>query len=539
MRTPFQPDKKRSLKLQTLILLLVFLIVLISVIVTNVFLSNYIENRTQEHLSQKVQDIARMVAHSDVVIDGLQGDQPPERIQNYANEMRELTDTGFIVVLDMNLIRLSHPLAEEVGKSFYNREDAQDSLNMEEYFSIEQGPLGLGMRVFTPVTNEIDEQIGVVVVGISLDTVQEQISQSQRIINNGIIIQLVIGSIGAFFLSKYIKKILFGLEPKEIAQLLEERSIMLESVKEGIIAVNKDAEISLVNKEALKLMNVSDSKDITGEPIENYMPIFAQVVRTGKPEENHEQDFYGNTVLINSAPIYIDHGIVGGIATFRDKTEINQLSEQLTGVKNYSEALRAHSHEFKNKLHVILGMLHMKKYEELEKFIPSMVDNYQTEIGYIVQRIKHPVFAGFLLGKMSKARELGITFSIDGQTSLTNEVNDSNIHELITITGSIIENAFEAVQLSDIKEVSFLIYPQDDTINIEVNDTGLGIPDNLLNKIFEKGFSTKGTNRGYGLFLLKQAVEKFHGELEIESGNKQGTAMKVLLEIPPEENKDD
>lgn len=535
MKTPLQIGENKKLNLQTLIVLLIFFLVVISIVIANIFVSQFVENRTKDILSDKIRDIARIAAHSDTVIEGLQGERPLESLQEYATETLSITEAGFVVILNMDLIRLSHPLVEEIGQPFYNLKDAQPALQGEEYITFEKGPLGMGMRIFTPVYDDRETQIGIVVVGISLDTVEEQIALGQRMINMGFLIQLAIGAIGAFFLSRYIKRTLFGLEPAEIAQILTERNMMLESVKEGIIAVNREGEITLINKEALRLMNVPLTQDIIGEHIEDYIPIFAQVIRTGKPEANHEQEFFGRTILVNSAPILVNERVVGGIATFRDKTEIDQLSEQLTGVKNYSEALRARSHEFKNKLHVILGMLHMKKYQELEKFIPTMVESYQNEIDYIVQRIKHPAFAGFLLGKISKARELGIGFSIDRSSSLPEEISDPMVHDLITVAGTLIENAYEAVRSEKQNQVSFFILQEDSYLFLEVSDTGAGIPEQNRQQIFHKGFSTKGENRGYGLFLLKQAVEKYHGDFSIESKTEKGTVIKVKMKIPHEE----
>lgn len=65
-----------------------------------------------------------------------------------------------------------------------------------------------------------------------------------------------------------------------------------------------------------------------------------------------------------------------------------------------------------NKLHVILGMLHLKYYSQLEDYILKTANNYQAEIGSIIRKVKSPVIAGFLLGKINRVRDLGIQLSI-------------------------------------------------------------------------------------------------------------------------------
>jgi Signal transduction histidine kinase regulating citrate/malate metabolism len=110
------------------------------------------------------------------------------------------------------------------------------------------------MRVFTPVMNKDGVQIGVVTVGILLDEVQDAVDKSQSMIYVRTVIGLLIGVVGALVLARHIKKILFGLEPSEIAMVLEERNAMLHSLKEGVLAVDRTGKITLVNTAAIRLL---------------------------------------------------------------------------------------------------------------------------------------------------------------------------------------------------------------------------------------------------------------------------------------------
>ena len=67
--------------------------------------------------------------------------------------------------------------------------------------------------------------------------------------------------------------------------------------------------------------------------------------------------------------------MIGAIATFRDKSEVNALAEQLTGVSRYAEALRAAAHEFKNKLHVLLGLAQMGDLDALRAYLRDLADH--------------------------------------------------------------------------------------------------------------------------------------------------------------------
>lgn len=254
-----------------------------------------------------------------------------------------------------------------------------------------------------------------------------------------------------------------------------------------------------------------------------------EVLQTGEVQLNEEQNIYGITIVTNRVPLYVKGEIVGAIATFRDKTEIRKLAEELTGIRLYAEALRAQSHEFMNKMHVVLGLTHMKQYEELQKYISGMVSEHQYEIGGVMKRIKSPVFAGFLLGKLSYAREKNIKLIIS-EDSYMPEIDDESItHELITIVGNLIDNALEAVTNCEKKQVEVEIQ-HGDILTITVQDTGKGIQEKEIEELFTKGYSTKGDNRGYGLYLVKESIQRINGEIHMHSLVGKGTT--ITIEIP-------
>lgn len=126
-------------------------------------------------------------------------------------------------------------------------------------------------------------------------------------------------------------------------------------------------------------------------------------------------------------PVKSQNQVIGAISTFRDKTEISQLMQRIDGMVNYVDALRSHTHEFMNKLHVILGLLHMKRYDKLEEYIIQTAQNYQTDIGAIQRKVKSPVIAGFLLGKINRAKEAGVTLTLAEESQLPDTSNEEQV----------------------------------------------------------------------------------------------------------------
>ncbi|XXM72557.1 DcuS/MalK family sensor histidine kinase [Lysinibacillus sphaericus] len=521
--------KKKQLKLSTMIILFVCTVVLLSLVLTDLLISRTINENIETSIEEKAKIIARTAAHSTIVQNGLDDVTKEGEIQNYTRDIQRSAEVLFVVVMDMNGIRKSHPNEEQIGRHFVGG-DEKEVLKGKESLSRSEGTLGKSVRAFSPIYNENHQQIGAVAVGISLNSVEEALEQSHKNILTGSIIGIIVGIVGAFIIARYIKKILLGLEPGSIAKILEERNTMLQSVHEGVVAVNKDTTISLVNESASMVFTKAglDGNPV-GLPIKEVIPQsrLEAVMETGKPELDEEQTINGVSILVNRVPLKVNGEVVGAISTFRDKTEVNQLAEQLTGVKSYAEALRTQSHEFMNKLHVILGLVKMEDYTRLKQYIKELVSINMDEVSAISSNIKDSVLAGFIMGKLSYAREKGVELTIDCHSVIPEAENPGVTHHLITVIGNLLDNGIEATSDCIEREVLMEVTYEDDLLELIVTDSGKGIPEESIDDIFRKGFSSKGEGRGYGLFLVKESLDQLGGTLHIESKEGSGTTIFV------------
>ncbi|WML43997.1 DcuS/MalK family sensor histidine kinase [Neobacillus sp. PS3-40] len=523
--------KKGRWSLQLIIIIFVCIVVAVSLLITDLLISKRVASSVEGNQAEKARNVARMVAHSPLIIEAMSGKRDESDIQQYANEMRVLTNVYFVVVMDMKGIRKSHPDSKKIGQRFIGGDEGP-VLKGKEHVSYSKGSLGPSLRSFTPIKDKEGKQIGAVAVGISLDNVEKAVNKSRTGIFIGTLIGILIGVLGAVILARYIKKVLLGLEPFAIAKLLEERSAMLQSVREGIVAVDQKSRITLVNRAAQRLFQKAGLNEAPiGLNIGEYMPTarLSTDVNAKNVEIDEEHNLNGITILVNRVPVIVGNKAVGVIATFRDKTEIQLLAEQLSGVRLYADALRAQAHEFMNKLHVILGMVHMGHYDKLTEYINETVDHRKNEIGFVTRKIQDPVLAGFLIGKLSYARESGVELYVSCDHPLPQPENSNITHELITVIGNLIDNAIEAVTNYSVKRVDVVFDYGDEILTIEVKDTGAGMSVDLQNEIFEKGFSTKGENRGLGMYLITQAIEKVEGELIISSKPGKGTVFAVYI----------
>jgi CitB family two-component system sensor histidine kinase MalK len=524
-------ENKSFFTLQNNFVILTFVVITVSLLVTDFFISDKVGTTAYEQLNEEAIEIASVVANTPLIIEGLNDEKNQNEIQPFVEKIRGISGVRFITVMDMNRIRKSHPDPTMIG-IYYDNHDADLAFAGKEQTSIDYGSLGKSLRAFSPVYTADGKQVGVVLVGIMLDEVAATVTQSRYSVLFGSACGLLIGMLGAVLLARHIKKVTFGMEPFVIAKMLEERNAILASVREGIFAIDSDSRITVINTEALRLFNKAGINDeAVGENVEDFVPNtrMQNVLKTGEAEFDQDQELEGVTLLTNRVPVLVNGEIVGVVATFRDKTEVRKLAEKLVDIKIYAEALRSQTHEFMNKLHVVIGMIHMEYYDELKDYVMKIAHQYQIEVGAVVRKIKDPVVAGFLLGKLSWAREVGVEMELEEDCCLPDMADADMVTELVTIIGNLLDNAVDAVEKSTVKKINVKIIQNCGVLKIEVSDTGKGIPREQYEAIFKNGYSTKGENRGVGLYIMKRSVDRLKGEITFVSKIGQGTTFYVSL----------
>jgi len=312
-----------------------------------------------------------------------------------------------------------------------------------------------------------------------------------------------------------------GREPLQVFRMWQVRNAMLEAVREGILAIDINGRIVIANAEASRVFKTAGLSQIPiGQDVQQFLPRsrLGYVLLRGLALYDQDYDLNGTTLLINYVPVRVNGRVLGAIATFRDKTEVKQLADKLTGASFFAEALRVQTHEFMNKLHVILGLLHTGQTEELEGYVERISDSFQMEVGAVSSHVKDPILAGFLLSKLSLAREHSVQFNIAADGVLLPPQCPDTIDDIITVVGNLVDNSFDAVQAVDHKQISLSLRYAEQRLLISVWDNGGGIQEQLVEKVFEKGYSSKGESRGYGLYLVRKTVDRCHGQLELSTG---------------------
>lgn len=520
------------LKLQTKITLLTFLTIIVCLSVSAFLSIKIVSDSIERQMAINVMNVAKAIATDPFVISAFYLERPEELLQPYAERIRRnSTNIEFITIINMNSERYSHPNPQNIRKKFVGG-DEERALKGETYISKAVGTLGPSLRALTPIKDG-DKQIGAVAVG----TLTKDIKRAQWEVAESIVVIMLLvmafGGVASYLLSKNIKRDIFGLEPYQIAKMLEERNVMLDAVVEGIVAVDRDGKVTLMNNAARRIIGLDDGVDVSGRDIEEVIPTsrLKLVLKTGSPEYNDEQIVNGTSIITNRVPIVVNGRVEGAIASFRPKTDLEHLGEQLTGYRQVIDTLRAQAHEFMNHMHVVAGLISLGQTSEALRFIYDELGAQQGFTGQVTRNIRDRRVAALLLGKYSHASEMGIKLYLDEDSELYEEHGLVSSGELVTVLGNLIENAIEALSTfeRESKIIGVYVKERPDYIFIKVYDNGPGIPKEVLPRVFDKGFTTKKGSEGMGLFMVKRIVEKRGGSIEVRSDGLSGTIFTIKL----------
>ena len=297
----------------------------------------------RDQIDRNMINIANSFASTYEVKEYLKGNEniSNELLNDEIEKARLKTDVEFIVVMDMNGIRYSHPVKDKIGEKFIGGDEQRVLSTGEEYISTASGSLGVSVRAFTPIYDDNNKQIGAVAVGMLYNKFDNEVYTKMYKFMPIIIIGLILGASGAIALSYNIKKAIFGLEPEEIALILKQKETVIENIKEGIIALDNNGCITLFNEEASRILGIKES-DI-GSPITNftYESMVDVVLNSGKPMKNVEiKARPGLDIMCKYSIIKgFKNQILGLVVTFEDLTEVRKMAEELTGIKKMAWSL--------------------------------------------------------------------------------------------------------------------------------------------------------------------------------------------------------
>ena len=486
-----------------------------------------------ERRDQNLQNVAEAIAKSPLVVEAEYSNMDSyPLLKEYLDSLCDtLKDIDVISVVTKESTRLYHSNEELIGTVYDGTIPDFKEKSRDYYTTTDNGPSGTQRRAYAAIYDEEGNYAGFVMAIMLMKNIKNETIQ---IILTFILITIIAILIELFIsaeLSNKIKKSLLGYEPDVFTSMFRMRDNILESLDEGIVAVDKVGKVQFINKSAVEMLTTDGKEDsFIGKYVSNLSNTIPALNPLCASEISRSVSSAYDNILIDTIPIKENDSVTGTVGILHNRKEYTKLMEDLTGTRYLVDSMRANNHDFTNKLHVILGLIQMEMYDEATSYIQNITMVQRETISKVMNCINEPAIAALLIGKIARASELNVKFVLregcyysSADISLPSEV-------LVTVIGNLIENAFESMNDMNYdgqKELLFGMYSKPGALLITADDTGSGISDSNIGRIFENGFSTKGSGRGTGLYQVKNLIEASGGKINVESQEGIGTSFTV------------
>ncbi|WP_439030792.1 ATP-binding protein [Gordonia terrae] len=521
------------MRLRTQVLLLQLAVIAVSLVVGFGLVIAGADDRVRDEYAQRALAIAQSVAadgevrsevaaHPGTQVDAAELLDGP--LQRHAAAVRARTGALFVVIGNDRGIRLAHPEASELAKTVST--DPSKVLSGSDDVNTDRGTLGESVRAKVPILGDGQRVVGFVSVGVSTQRLETDTRSDIIATSLLALAALGIGALGSALLARRWRRLTLGLESDELAELVREQNAVLHSMADGVLAVDADGIVRVINDRARALLDIDAP---TGTPAADLglTPRVATVLAT-PTDEPLAASIGERVVLVSSHRVRADGRDLGMVLSVIDRTDVEALSREVDSIRSMSTALRAQRHETANRMHVLAGLLRHGHADEALAYLDELAGTGPGgRLLSGLDNVREPHLHAFLDAKAAQARERGVTLRLGDQTWL-----DATLAEPVVVTtvlGNLVDNAIEAAAdgmpdaLSDAPsdepaDVEVEIIADGDTLLVSVGDSGPGIGFEDPDDVFAEGATTKSGayipgGRGMGLALARQIARRTGGDL--------------------------
>lgn len=490
----------------------------------------FLRSTLQHQYEQRALSVARTIAADRELGDLVAADEQ-SRVQQIAGAQEWSAHALFVVITNDRGVRLAHPNPDEIGKMVST--DPEEALAGRENVSIERGTLGLSARGKVPLRDSSGRIVGEISVGFAATDIHDALVRVLFIVLPWALAAVLIAVLLTALLGRRLKRLTLGLEPSEVADLVREREAVLHGISEGVLAVDTERRVTMCNAEAIRLLG----KEVRlGADLDDLAlaPDLQRLMRHPAEDGRAVTAVSGRRVLVaKHRPVALDDGTdLGGVLTVQDRTELEQLTSELAGVRSMTSALRAQRHEFANRMHTVMGLLHTSNVQDAIEYLSDSVKFAHSEDVSENPAVQSNTIRAFFAGKQSAAAESGVALVLSGQSWVPQKLVAPV--EVITVLGNLVDNAIEAARSSSARpaRVEVDLLSEGTKLVISVANTGDGIPAERAESIFVGGVSSRGEGRGMGLAIARTTAEGLGGQLRLSALGAEGAETVFVAELP-------
>ncbi len=346
---------------------------------------------------------------------------------------------------------------------------------------------------------------------------------------------------------------------REIQEQYRYMEVVLGSVTTGVVSVNKDGVVSMINHHAARLLNINPdefiNKKVSDVLSAEHAKLFADMILTMKShavqvlQKELQVSISGKPILLSmtiSALQDKNGNEIGKIVVFDDLTPM--INAQRAAA--WTEVARRIAHEIKNPLTPIsLAAQRLRKkfgdqiqdtaFEDCTKMIIDQVDGLKTLVNEFSQFARMPRSQP-VLNDLNQTVGDALELFIQGDKNyVLHFVTDATLPPFLfdadqvrRAVTNLVDNAVECLREVKNAEVRVDIHYDSVTkiVRMTVADNGVGIPPHVRARIFEPYMTTKKQGTGLGLAIVKRTAEDHGGYVRVFDNSPSGT--KFVIELP-------
>ncbi|SDD50419.1 Sensor histidine kinase regulating citrate/malate metabolism [Geodermatophilus telluris] len=512
-------------------------LVLLAVVTTATVVA-YLDARAalERAAAQRTTAVVESLADSPLVADAVAAGDATAVLQPVVEQVRADTGLSFITVMAPDRTRFTHPDPAQIGRPFVGT--VAPALAGETFTETYTGTLGPSLRTTGPVFDADGDVVALVSAGLTVDVVGADLAAAVPGILGTAAVTLAVGGLGSWAISRRLRRQTGGLDAGTMAALLEHHEAVLHAVREGLLLLDRDGRVTLANDEGRRLLGLDG--DPAGRRLDELGLPPELAAALGAAERGVDEVHLTDTrvLLVNRSPARSPGG-AGSVVTLRDHTELQALTGERDSVRAFAESLRAQAHEAANRLHATVSLVELGRSQEAVEFATAQLATAQELTDRVVGAVEEPVLAALLLGKAATAAERGVRLEVDPDTSVG--VTGIPGGDLVTVVGNLLDNAIDAALAGEPpREVQVGVWDDGDRLEVRVEDSGPGLAEEDVERVFRRGWSTKadpdgapaGLGRGLGLALVQQAVRRHGGTVTVRPGPGAEFRVSIPLSVP-------
>ncbi|QDY81327.1 SpoIIE family protein phosphatase [Streptomyces qinzhouensis] len=375
----------RSVAGQVFLLQVVIVILLVAAGMVALVLQSHSDS--EREATRRSLAVAETFANAPGIEAALKSPDPTAALQPRAETARKLSGVDFVVVLDPGGKRLTAPEPGLIGKQFHG--ETAPALHggvVEEQVG---GPLGPLVQATVPVHGADGSVIGLVSAGVTLERVSGVVEEQFPLLFGVAGGVLLLATVGTALVTGRLRRQTHGLGPEEMTRMYEHHDAVLHAVREGVLILDGDRRLLLVNDEARRLLGLP--AEVEGRTVDelDLDPHTARLLSSGRIASDEVYRVGRRLLAVNQRATDQDGGPPGTVATIRDTTELAALSGRVDVAQQRLRLLYDAGEKIGTTLDVV------RTCEELAEFAAARFADYATvDLVETVLRGEEPTVTG-------------------------------------------------------------------------------------------------------------------------------------------------